>query len=301
MPDDGQGRKLAAMSSPKRFIPRHATVIAYVALFSALGGGAYAAIKLPANSVSTKQVKNGSLLAADFATGQLPAGAAGPKGDTGAPGAPGATGARGPQGEQGPTGPAGPTGEQGPKGDTGDKGPKGDTGPAGPTGPGGLTFDNVPRGYGWSAAALDTSTADNKKACKVVAIPSANDEIPLVFGTYGGQIPSTAGDCSKGWGMVIPKTGIYTVTANIMWQNNATGARGIGIKRVPANGNPSYLGESRIQAVNGNVTGQSVTGTGAFNQGDMIQFYALQTSGGPLGLVQDGRTSVEAHFVAPTQ
>jgi hypothetical protein len=39
----------------------HATVVAYVALFVALGGGAYAAIKLPKNSVGTKQLKNGAV------------------------------------------------------------------------------------------------------------------------------------------------------------------------------------------------------------------------------------------------
>jgi hypothetical protein len=285
----------------------HGTVVAYLALFCALTGGAYAAVKLPANSVKSKQVKDGSLLATDFATNQLPAGAkgdagaAGPKGDAGAPGAPGPQGERGPagpasSGPAGPKGEAGPTGAQGPKGDTGAQGPKGDTGPAGP---GGLTFENVPRGYGWSAYALDDSTPENKKACKAAPIKSAEAEIPLMFGTYGGAIKSTYGDCSKGWGMVIPKTGVYTVTLNLMWQANNTGARGIGIRRV-GEGTNGYLGESRITAAQGTVTAQSVTATDAFNAGDTIQFYAYQTSGGNLGLINDGRTSVEAHFVAPT-
>jgi hypothetical protein len=106
-----------------RTILRHvrANVIAYVALFIALGGTSYAAIKLPANSVTDRQIKtgavrssevrNGSLTAKDFRKGVLAAaqpaaagprgadGAQGPKGDTGAkgdPGAPGATGPRGP-------------------------------------------------------------------------------------------------------------------------------------------------------------------------------------------------------------
>src|SRR5215207_10632882 len=79
-----------------------ANVVAYLALFVALGGTSYAAIRLPANSVGTKQIKtgavrasdvqDGSLLATDFRAGQLPAGA------PGAPGAPGARGATGPAG-----------------------------------------------------------------------------------------------------------------------------------------------------------------------------------------------------------
>jgi len=84
-------------------------MVAFVALLVALAGTSYAAVQLPANSVGTKQlkknavtgkkVKNRSLRAADFATGQLPAG---------------------PQGPQGAQGPAGP---QGPKGDKGDPAP----------------------------------------------------------------------------------------------------------------------------------------------------------------------------------
>jgi hypothetical protein len=81
--------------------PSPAMMVAFVALLVALAGTSYAAIQLPAGSVGTKQlkknavtgkkVKNRSLKAADFATGQLPAG---PKGD---------------QGIQGPAGPAGAT------------------------------------------------------------------------------------------------------------------------------------------------------------------------------------------------
>jgi len=70
--------------------------VGYLALFVALGGTSYAAIKLPAGSVGAKQlrssavtspkVKNRSLRATDFAPGTL---------------------RRGPRGSQGPAGPAG--------------------------------------------------------------------------------------------------------------------------------------------------------------------------------------------------
>jgi hypothetical protein len=83
--------------------------VAYAALFLALGGTSYAAVRLPAGSVGTKELHSGAvtktklhrgavtsavvqdhtLKAADFARGQLtagPRGDAGPKGDKGDPG-----------------------------------------------------------------------------------------------------------------------------------------------------------------------------------------------------------------------
>jgi hypothetical protein len=94
----------------------YANVVASLALFIALGGVSYAAIKLPKNSVGSAQiksnavtgakVKNRSLTAADFKGSVAgPAGLAGPAGSTGAPGAKGDTGATGATGPS--TGPAG--------------------------------------------------------------------------------------------------------------------------------------------------------------------------------------------------
>jgi hypothetical protein len=80
----------------------YANVVATLALFLALGGVSYAALKLPKNSVGSKQikknavtstkVKNGSLKKGDFAAGSLPAGAAGPVGPIGPKGATGTFG-----------------------------------------------------------------------------------------------------------------------------------------------------------------------------------------------------------------
>lgn len=117
------------------------TVMSALALFVALGGTSYAAIKLPANSVGTPQlkgasvtstkVKNGSLLLKDFKAGQLPSAKNGSTAEAGS-GVPGPAGPAGPQGEAGP---AGTTGAAGPKGDAGETGAKGDTGARGATGP----------------------------------------------------------------------------------------------------------------------------------------------------------------------
>jgi hypothetical protein len=113
----------------------HASVVAYLALFVALGGSSYAAMRVGSgeivdnsirskdirngnvtsrdikdNEVRTHDVRNGSLLAADFQAGQLPAGATGPKGDTGS---------QGPQGIQGPPGTDGAKGTNGKNGANG--------------------------------------------------------------------------------------------------------------------------------------------------------------------------------------
>ena len=98
------------MRGLRSWLPRasFANVVSVLALFVALGGTGYAAVVLPAGSVGTSQlqkdavtsgkVKDGSLKAVDFRSGQIPAGPAGAKGAAGATGA---------------VGPAGPTGTAG--------------------------------------------------------------------------------------------------------------------------------------------------------------------------------------------
>jgi hypothetical protein len=79
----------------ERFRPSAALVTATIALVVALAGSGYAALNIPAGSVGTKQLKDGAvtarkvrrhtLLAVDFAPGQLSQGA-------GSPGQPGQSG-----------------------------------------------------------------------------------------------------------------------------------------------------------------------------------------------------------------
>jgi hypothetical protein len=94
-----------------RHRPSPAMLVAVLALIIALGGTSYAAIKLPANSVGTRQlkanavvsskIKDGTLTAKDFAKGQLAVGSAGPQGVPGTQGPAGPAGAPGPQGDPG--------------------------------------------------------------------------------------------------------------------------------------------------------------------------------------------------------
>lgn len=67
----------------------YANVMATLAVFLVLAGGAYAATRLPKNSVGTKQLKNGSITLAKLSASAREAlkGATGPQGSPGAPGA----------------------------------------------------------------------------------------------------------------------------------------------------------------------------------------------------------------------
>jgi hypothetical protein len=117
---------------------RHGTAVAYLALFAALGGSAYAAVTVTGKNiqdgtVTGRDVKNASLgtnklsaTALSSLTSQRgPAGPQGPQGENGKPG---------------PVGPTGATGATGAKGETGAAGPPGAAGPSGPSGISGWTY-----------------------------------------------------------------------------------------------------------------------------------------------------------------
>jgi hypothetical protein len=170
-----------------------ANAVAYVALFAALGGtSAYASGVLAPNTVGTKQLKtaavntkkikasainssrvrNGSLRAADFAPGQIPAGARGPQGDLGAVGATGAAGADGADGQAGATGSTGATGAQGIQGVQGERGPTGPEGPRGFQGvqgaPGVSALERVEATVNYVNAEYHTATATCPAGKKII-------------------------------------------------------------------------------------------------------------------------------------
>ena len=112
----------------------YANVMATLAMFVALGGTSFAAVKITGrsikdgtvsskdiknNDVRSRDVRNGSLLSKDFKGGQLPSGPVGPRG------AAGPRGATGPQGPRGPQGVAGRNGTNGINGTNGTNGTNG--------------------------------------------------------------------------------------------------------------------------------------------------------------------------------
>ncbi len=91
--------------------------LALLALFVALGGTSYAAVKLPAKSVGTAQLKSHAVTPAKLSASTIKR----LKGNTGA------TGPQGPAGAQGQPGPQGQPGTQGTPGGRGQDGPPGPT------------------------------------------------------------------------------------------------------------------------------------------------------------------------------
>ena len=89
-----------------RYVRRNA--VAWIALFVALGGVSYAAIRIPANSVGTRQLKRNAVVNSRVKAHSLTARVF--KNGTLLRGATGATGPEGPKGNTGSTGPTGPAG-----------------------------------------------------------------------------------------------------------------------------------------------------------------------------------------------
>jgi Collagen triple helix repeat (20 copies) len=101
----------------RRLLRRHTTAVAYLALFAALGGSAYAAV-----TVTGKNIKDGTVTGRDIkdrslGTSKLSATAVSSL--TGTRGPAGPQGPNGDRGEPGPVGPQGPAGLQGPAGISG--------------------------------------------------------------------------------------------------------------------------------------------------------------------------------------
>jgi hypothetical protein len=83
-----------------------ANVVACLALFVALGGASYAALKLPKESVGSEQLRKGAVTPAKLndRAKQAMTGPRGPRGSAGPPGSTGPQGAQGPPGERGAQG-----------------------------------------------------------------------------------------------------------------------------------------------------------------------------------------------------
>jgi hypothetical protein len=92
----------------RRLLRRHTTAVAYLALFAALGGSAYAAVTVTGNNI-----KDGTVTGTDVKNRSLGTNKLSTKAVSSLTGQRGPAGPQGPSGEKGEPGPAGPPGKDG--------------------------------------------------------------------------------------------------------------------------------------------------------------------------------------------
>jgi hypothetical protein len=97
------------MIRPLRAHLTYANVMATLAVFVALGGTSYAALKLPRNSVAAEQIRTGAVRSAEIKDRSIRTADLAPSSRSALRGQTGPQGPAGPAGALGPQGPAGPT------------------------------------------------------------------------------------------------------------------------------------------------------------------------------------------------
>lgn len=200
---------------------RHpATVIATIALFVALGGGAaWASGLIPGSRIKNHSIATRKLTKRAISSLRGAAGPAGPQGAQGIQGAQGAQGTHGAQGPQGapgaqgpqglpgtPGGPPGPTGPAGPQGLTG---PIGATGPQGPAGPAGPTGSQGPKGSTGATGATGASGPQGATGAAGPQGPAGPSGSTVGYGQTGSPISGFHADSvtAKAAGTAIKLTG----------------------------------------------------------------------------------------------
>jgi hypothetical protein len=185
----------------RRLLRRHSTAVAYLALFAALGGSAYAAV-----TVTGKNIKDGTITGRDvknrsLGTNKLSA--------TAVSSLTGQRGPAGPQGEKGDRGPVGPSGATGPKGETGPAGPQGTQGPAGPQGPRGISGWQyvVKKGYDLSSGKWDSWSVDCPSGTKALG-GGVSSTAPY----YTRVLETAPAGEATGWSVAVRNEGGPTLT-----------------------------------------------------------------------------------------
>ncbi|HXP36277.1 MAG TPA: hypothetical protein VN817_00795 [Solirubrobacteraceae bacterium] len=205
----------------------YANVMATVAVFLALGGGAYAATQLPKNSVGTKQLKTGAvtpnkLSAAAKRVLSGSTGTAGATGDAGPKGIQGVAGAVGPSGIQGLQGLQGDSGKQGAPGEAGEAGKQGDPGEGGEQGEKGEQGERgeqgepgISNGYFFTSGPAFDEWDGGEQLLASLELPAGNFIVDShVLGNNNAGETANVSCLVKLGGVIIGETGEASLGAN---------------------------------------------------------------------------------------
>jgi hypothetical protein len=216
----------------------YANAMATIAVFIALSGSAYAATKLQAKSVGSRELKNGAVTKAKIAKGTLSALTA-KRGATGAAGPAGAAGATGAAGPTGPTGATGPAGGPGAVGAPGATGAVGGVLPSGATLRGIYSADasvspskqtDVSFGYllatKLTEEVVGTSGTPTTHCKGTAANPTAAPGYVCIYATLGTQTNSNiiVYDMETTFGGQTGHTGMVIYTSNGAWSQGTWAA-----------------------------------------------------------------------------
>jgi hypothetical protein len=253
----------------------YANVVSSLALFIALGGGAYAALRIPNNSVGTKQITNRAITPAKVAPATVRL-------------------FKGQKGAQGAQGPAGL------KGDTGAPGLNGSD----------ATFSGVAAGGALSGTYPSPSIAPGAVGTgQLGVIPAVkvsnttNESIdnatltPLTFDTTQYDNDSMhSGSSSQ---LIAPIAGVYEIEGEVVWvlQGSPSGERTLVIRK-----NGSTIAETSVAVDPGANTAQQVVTQARLSAGDFVELWASQITGGQqnvAALLTPRVPAFEMHWLGP--
>jgi hypothetical protein len=287
--------------------PRHGTVVAYLALFVALSGSAYAAAKIGSkqindNSILSKDIKNKTIALGDISTKARKSLA----GATGAPGAPGTPGAPGAPGESAVPARAVTVGAGGSPVENGNALRAALAGlPAASAaepravvlGPGrydlngtGITVpsDVTLAGAGTSATVIDSSPANVQ--LKLLTLGARTLVRDLTVTTASKALGSTGIDETGGDGATLERVavsaGVGVVKRGGIIRNSTVEGLSVGVSALPSPTRVLLLDSSRVQTTNGGATTAFSAGT-TFNIMNS-QIFAGSAQGTATGVRYDG-------------